>query len=150
MQFKTVRAFNQILLFNNTSITDGMVNAGSVPHLPHAACPSAAFCLGVFCRLHASSRESRLRHDNLQCLHLLSSLSSIPLSRSFVSFVCECPKLQRPLSSPQTAIAVDADAVNLPGNPEVSDVISAEVDAASAEYDSERAYLNANANAVTG
>jgi hypothetical protein len=41
MQFKTVRALKQALLFNNTTITDGMVAAGRFP-CAGAACPSPA------------------------------------------------------------------------------------------------------------
>jgi hypothetical protein len=47
------------------------------------------------------------------------------------------------------AAAIDEDAVNIPANPDVPADIAAEVDAASAEYDAEKAFMNANANAPT-
>jgi len=47
-----------------------------------------------------------------------------------------------------TAAAIDADAVNLPANADVTDAMAAEVAAASAEYDAESAYTSATANAT--
>ena len=47
------------------------------------------------------------------------------------------------------AAAVDADAVGNPAPDAVPDDIAAEVATASAEYDAERAWLNANANTPT-
>ena len=44
------------------------------------------------------------------------------------------------------AAAIDEDAVNNPANPDVPDDIATEVDAASAEYDAEKAFMDANAN----
>lgn len=45
-----------------------------------------------------------------------------------------------------SAAAVDADAVNIPANPDVPDDIATEVAAAGAEYDAEQAFMQANAN----
>lgn len=49
-------------------------------------------------------------------------------------------------SAVMAAAAIDEDAVNNPANPDVPDDIATEVDAASAEYDAEKAFMDANAN----
>ena len=47
------------------------------------------------------------------------------------------------------AAAIDEDAVNNPANPDVPADIASEVEAASAEYDAEKAFMDANANTPT-